>query len=342
MGPEFQSARATGSRRPFPPPREGRSAPAGGWVQAPAVARGRATADITDILLPEPPFSGGPTGGLDDFLFLLRRGCGRRRGLRRCRLAGELVLFRFLVVRFRDRRQQGFDGPFHAGQGRGEGLLLLHVELPDLQGRDSLLRRFQGLHGALGLRRSLARSFLFVGVDAGLVRLVGREHAPLLLPGGDPDQGPLGDGGVLAALVPDRLGKPVDGEDLRDRGEGPVRDLGHVLQSVALALLEAVQGLGLLHGGEVRADRVFGQRDLLVVGIVGVDGRNRGQARLPGRGAAPLAGDGVEEAALHPKDDGGAITFCRAIEAVSSARAVGSRYLRGWLESAWRSARGMS
>jgi hypothetical protein len=148
---------------------------------------------------------------------------------------------------------------------------------------------------------SFARSWFFLGVDGGLVRLVGLDHAPLLLLCGDLDQDALGDGGVLAAIVQDHLGKPVKGEGHRDRGDGLTHDSGQILLLVAAALPEAFEGLGLLNGGEIRADRVFDPRDLLVVRAVHEDGGDGGQACPPGCGEAPFVGDVV----LHPEEDRG-------------------------------------
>ena len=65
--------------------------------------------------------------------------------------------------------------------------------------------------GPLPLRRSSGIGGFFGG-DLGLLIPVFLElgqHAPLLLLPGDFDQGPFGNGGVLAAFIPDLLGKPV-------------------------------------------------------------------------------------------------------------------------------------
>jgi hypothetical protein len=214
------------------------------------------------------------------------------------------ILGRLRRPRLGDPRKCNFDDPLQTVQGRGQGILLLHIEVPGIKGFD--LPPDSGCHveGALDLCHTAYFGFFF-GVDGGLVRLVGLDHAPFLLLGGDLDQDPLGDDGVLAALVKDRLGEPVQREGLRDRCDGLADDPGQLLLLVAAALPEAFEGLGLLDGGEVRADRVFDQRDLLVIRAVQVDGGDGGQARPFGRDAAPLAGDHIGDAAFHPEEDRG-------------------------------------
>ena len=92
------------------------------------------------------------------------------------------------------------------------------------------------------------------------------QHAPLLLLPGDFDQDVLGDGGVLAAFVPDLLGEPVEGEGLRDGGLGFADDGRQLLLLVGVVVHEPLEGLGLLHGVQVLAEQVLHQGDLGVVG----------------------------------------------------------------------------
>ncbi|OPZ23287.1 MAG: hypothetical protein BWZ01_03214 [Deltaproteobacteria bacterium ADurb.BinA179] len=98
---------------------------------------------------------------------------------------------------------------------------------------------------------------------------------------------------VAPALVPDRLRQAVEGEDLRDGGLGLADDLGEVLLLVAEILHDLVEGLGLLHGGQVLAEQVLDKGDLRGIAL----GEERGdglQARELGGLEAPLAGHEVE------------------------------------------------
>jgi hypothetical protein len=69
---------------------------------------------------------------------------------------------------------------------------------------------------------------------------------------------------------------------------------------------ELLKGLGLLDGIEVLAEEILHQRDLGVVVAVDEDGGDGSEARLARRGAAPLAGDDVDQAGLRvlTADDG--------------------------------------
>ena len=117
----------------------------------------------------------------------------------------------------------------------------------------------------------------------------------MLLPG-DHDENVLRNGGVLAAFVPDLLGEPVEGEGLRDGRLGFADDCRQLILRVGVVVHEPFEGLGLLHGIEVLAEEILHEGDLGIVCAVDEDGRDGGEARLARRGAAPLAGDGIDEA----------------------------------------------
>ena len=111
-----------------------------------------------------------------------------------------------------------------------------------------------------------------------LVLVPGGNHTPLLLLPGDLDQG-LAGGGVAPALVPDRLGEAVQGEDLGEGVSCLADHPGELFVRVTLLFEQAIKSLGLFDGGEVLAEEVLHKGDLGVVAL-NEGGGDGGQACL--------------------------------------------------------------
>ncbi len=119
----------------------------------------------------------------------------------------------------------------------------------------------------------------------GLVGVVGRDHAPGLLPPGDGDQGAPGDRPVPPPRVPDLLGQPREAQGLADGVLGLPDDAAELFLGVALLVHEALQGLGLLDAGQILALEVLDKGDLRMV-PGHADGGQDQEARRLGRQVA--------------------------------------------------------
>jgi hypothetical protein len=242
-----------------------------------------------------------------------------------------------------------FEGVFQSGHGLDEhGPVLLRevgkFDVADGVHHDADLVG-EGLRlGPLPRHRAAAFLFLLGGLGLLLpVLVVQGQHAPFLLLRGDLDEDVLRNGGVLAAGIPNRLGKPVEREAERDRGLGFADELGQVVLLTGAEVQQPLEGLGLLDGGQVLAEQVLHQGDLGVVGAVDEDGRNGGEAGLARRGAATIAGHDVAEPGRpvlpadhglddpHLADGGRQLLEGRGVHVLAGLRRVGLELGQGHL-----------